>query len=61
MTIRLDMVDLFYKGYINAKEYYAKVKRKKVDFGPEAINTLYRLEINEIGHVIFKNPNECDL
>lgn len=53
-TIRLCVVDLFYRGYINAEEHYTEVKEKKVDFGPKVINTLYELENNETRHVIFK-------
>lgn len=52
-AIRLNVVDLFYRGYTNIE-----VIGKKVDFGFEAINALYGLENNEIEHVIFKNPKE---
>ncbi|TYK29776.1 hypothetical protein E5676_scaffold2208G00350 [Cucumis melo var. makuwa] len=37
------------------------VKRKKVDFRLEAINVLYGLHDNAIGHVIVKNPTEQDI
>uniref|UniRef100_A0A9I9DXP4 Uncharacterized protein n=1 Tax=Cucumis melo TaxID=3656 RepID=A0A9I9DXP4_CUCME len=37
------------------------VKGQKVDFRPSAINGLYGLESNEMGHAIFKNPLEQDL
>lgn len=60
-AIRPGVVDLFYRGYINAKEHYAEVKGKRVDFRPEAINALYGLENYEIRHVIFKNPKEHNL
>lgn len=60
-AIRPGVVDLFYRGYINAKEHYAEVKGKRVDFGPEAINALYGLENYEMRHVIFKNPKEHNL
>ncbi|KAA0042385.1 hypothetical protein E5676_scaffold477G00940 [Cucumis melo var. makuwa] len=43
-TIRPDVVNMFYKGYINTKKHYVTVKEKKVDFGQDAINTLYGLE-----------------
>ena len=59
--VKPGVVDLFYKGYINAEEHYAKVKEHKVYFGPEANNALYGLEDNEIGHVTFKNPKEHNL
>ncbi|KAA0045299.1 hypothetical protein E6C27_scaffold316G00610 [Cucumis melo var. makuwa] len=36
------------------------VKGRKVDFGPDAINKLYGLEDNEIGHAIFKNSFDRD-
>uniref|UniRef100_A0A9I9CJW5 Uncharacterized protein n=1 Tax=Cucumis melo TaxID=3656 RepID=A0A9I9CJW5_CUCME len=55
------MVDLFYKGYINIKEHYTAIKGKRVDFGLDAINELYRLDNNEIGHVVFKNRKDRDL
>ena len=60
-TTRPGVVDLFYKGYINTKEHYAKIKGKKGDLRPDAINTMYGLENNEVGHVIFKNPKDRDL
>ncbi|KAA0035538.1 protein MNN4-like [Cucumis melo var. makuwa] len=34
---------------------------KRVDFGLDAINELYRLDNNEIGHVVFKNRKDRDL
>lgn len=55
------MVGLFYRGYINIKEHYAEVKGKRVDFGLDAINAIYRLENNEIGHVTFKNLKDLNL
>ncbi|KAA0053121.1 hypothetical protein E5676_scaffold441G00160 [Cucumis melo var. makuwa] len=59
--IRPDVVDLFYRGYINAEEHYTEVKGKMVDFGLEAINALFGLDNNEIKHLIFKSPKERDL
>ncbi|KAA0041933.1 hypothetical protein E5676_scaffold306G001360 [Cucumis melo var. makuwa] len=52
---------MFYKGYINEEECYAMVKGHKVDFRLDTINAFFGLETNEIGHAIFKNPQERDL
>ena len=60
-TIRLNIVKMFYKGYIKEEERYAMVKGHKVDFGPNTVNELYGLEANEIRHIIFKNSQERDL
>uniref|UniRef100_A0A9I9D959 Uncharacterized protein n=1 Tax=Cucumis melo TaxID=3656 RepID=A0A9I9D959_CUCME len=60
-AIRPDVANLFYKGDINEKEQYTEVKGRRVDFVPEAINVLYGLDDNEIGHVIFKDLKECDI
>lgn len=49
---------IFYKGCINKEEHYAVVKGQKLDIGPDTINELLGLETNEIGHAIFKNPQE---
>ncbi|TYJ96034.1 hypothetical protein E5676_scaffold2612G00500 [Cucumis melo var. makuwa] len=57
-AIRPGVVDLFYRGYINAKEHYAEVKGKRVDFGPEAINALYGLENYEIRHNIMPTRHD---
>lgn len=43
---------MFYKDNINEEEHYAMVKGYKVYFG---------LEVNEIGHAIFKDPKKRDL
>ena len=51
-AVRLDVVNLFHKGFINEEEQYAMIKGQKVDFG---------LEANEIGHDIFKNWRAQDL
>ena len=58
-TIRPDIVKMFYKEYIR-EEHYDMVKGQKFDFGPEVINEIFGLEANEIGHAIFKNPQERD-
>ncbi|KAA0041264.1 hypothetical protein E5676_scaffold32G00800 [Cucumis melo var. makuwa] len=60
-AIRPSVVYLFYRAYINIEELYAEVKEKRVDFGPKAINALYGLKNNEIGHLIFENPKARDL
>ncbi|KAA0049837.1 hypothetical protein E5676_scaffold118G00350 [Cucumis melo var. makuwa] len=60
-AIRLDIVKMFNKRYINEEEHYTMVKGQIFDFGIEAINELFGLEANEIGHAIFKNLQERDL
>lgn len=55
-----NMVNLFYKWYINVDDYI-EVKGQKVDFRLKAINELYGLENNEIGNKIFKNLKEQNL
>ncbi|TYK23866.1 hypothetical protein E5676_scaffold419G00400 [Cucumis melo var. makuwa] len=60
-VIRPDVMKIFYKGYINEEENYFMVKWQKLDFGPNAINGLFGLEANELGHTIFKNLQEQDL
>uniref|UniRef100_A0A9I9DM11 Protein MNN4-like n=1 Tax=Cucumis melo TaxID=3656 RepID=A0A9I9DM11_CUCME len=60
-TIRADVKNLFYKGYISKKKHYVMIKGKKVYFRPEVINALYRLDDNVIGHAIFKNPTQQDM
>lgn len=54
--IRPDVVNLFYKGYINIEKHYATIKGRNVDFRTNMINELYRLEHNEIQHALFKSP-----
>lgn len=60
-SIRPYVVKLFYKGYINDKQHYVMEKVEKADFRSDAINKLYGLESNEVGHAIFENPSEQDL
>lgn len=59
--LKVDIVNLFYKGFINDKENYVVVKHEKVYFGPEEISTFYKLDGNTIGQVIFKNPMHEDM
>lgn len=47
-AIILDVVKMFYKGYMNEEERYAMVKGQKVDFGPDTINKLFGLKENKI-------------
>lgn len=60
MAIRPDVVNLFYKWYISEEKHYAMAKGKKVYLGPDEINTLYSLDDNTIGHMIFKNSMKQD-